>query len=191
MHTLREVSLWNNYRFFPSTIIHVGEFSGVWDVFDGQVGKIFLASIKKIWSVYSCFSRDVTDYANLVIHHVGVPRSEISHVNKYYIVTEAGSNMWYIAVSWGRSPKLTAIYHILLFYPVPLFSLCTKSLIAGAPSPLFVNAQNEIISTCWSWIAQLGIGDWEALRYRLNIWLRFVYVCCGLEFFSTSRCLNF
>ena len=32
-------------------------------------------------------------------------------------------------------------------YPVPLFSLCTKSLIAGARSPLFLNAQKKIIST--------------------------------------------
>ena len=62
-------------------------------MFDGRVGKIFFASNKRTGSVYSCFARDVTDYANLVIHHVGVPRSEISHVNKYYIVTEAGSNM--------------------------------------------------------------------------------------------------
>ena len=67
--TLKQLS------FFPSTIIHVGEFGGVWDVFDGQVGKKFFASNKRTGSVYSCFSRDVTDYANLVIRHVGVPRS--------------------------------------------------------------------------------------------------------------------
>ena len=51
-------------------------------MFDRRVAKIFLASNKRTWYVYSCFSRDVTDYANLVIRHVGVPRSEISHVNK-------------------------------------------------------------------------------------------------------------
>ena len=37
------------------------------------------------------------------------------------LVTEAESNMWYIAVSWGRSPKLTAIYHILLSAEVTIW----------------------------------------------------------------------
>ena len=75
--TLKQLS------FSPSTITHVGEFSGVSDVFDGLgVGKIFFASNKTTGSVYSCFSGDVTVYANLVIRHVGVPRSVLSHVNK-------------------------------------------------------------------------------------------------------------
>ena len=31
--------------------------------------------------------------------------------------------MWYIAVSWGRSPKLTAIYHILLSASVTIWHI--------------------------------------------------------------------
>ena len=48
----------------------------------GRCGKIFFASNKRTGSVYPCFSRDVTDYANLMIRHVGVPGSVLSHVNK-------------------------------------------------------------------------------------------------------------
>ena len=79
--TLKQLS------FSLSTIIHVGEFSGVW--VSGTClmgswggGKIFFASNRRAGSVYPCFSRDVTDYANLVIRHAGVPRSVLLHVNK-------------------------------------------------------------------------------------------------------------
>ena len=71
---------------------------------------------------------------------------------------------WYLC----QSHVQTCSYLIFTIqYPVPLFSLCTiKITDCRRPSPLFLNAQKKIISTCWL-VAQLGIGDWIGDEVRL------------------------
>ena len=113
--------------------------------------------------------------------------------------------MWYIAVSWGRSPKLTAIYHILLSAEVTflhtltylLFNTqCHCSLSAlndtDCRRPFsfvtFLNAQKKIISTCWL-VAQQGNWWLRSLAVAFEHLIAFC-VCVLWKKNQGFNCLN-